>query len=566
MGPFSWKYGDYGVSMKSKDVAIFYQEEAYQTSGPKLMGRNSAGESFLKGYVKYGSAENIYAYRPKPGSLDHFNELLRAHGSQKRLSSLDFQSLAAHASTDILFYPGPDLGDLAFQRSRVGSNKWSLCGVTHTTSSARAMDAIIGWLTAPVEPWDAIICTSSAVKKHVEKILNAEVLRLRSRLGIKRVTLPLMPIIPLGIHVEDFTFTNDERIKSREKLGISDSTIIVLYMGRLSFHAKANPLPMYQALETLSKQKKRKIVLIECGWFDNSYIEGAFKQAQLKVCPSVDVVHLDGRDIKCRNIAWASADIFCSLADNIQETFGLTPIEAMAAGLPVVVSDWDGYKETVTESVGFRVETKVPYQGLGEDLITRYVGGKDNYDFYCGHSSTFISVDALACAEAIGKLIDNPNLRRTMGLAGRQRARKHYNWTEIIPIYESLWENQRILRGRGGNVPAQRWPARLDPFLAFSHYGSSSVWIDNAVQLTCSDRSQAKLQLEKYLNLEMVSYAAQVLPQRDTLMHLISRLSGEQTLVSDIVDTENSSQLHNELRALSFLHKIGLITFKTKES
>ena len=41
-----------------------------------------------------------------------------------------------------------------------------------------------------------------------------------------------------------------------------------------------------------------------------------------------------------------------SLADNIQETFGLTPVEAMAAGLPCVMSDWDGYRDTVRDGVG----------------------------------------------------------------------------------------------------------------------------------------------------------------------------------------------------------------------
>jgi glycosyltransferase involved in cell wall biosynthesis len=46
------------------------------------------------------------------------------------------------------------------------------------------------------------------------------------------------------------------------------------------------------------------------------------------------------------------------LSDNIQETFGIVPIEAMAAGLPVVVLDWDGYKNTVRDGIdGFRVPT-----------------------------------------------------------------------------------------------------------------------------------------------------------------------------------------------------------------
>jgi len=29
-------------------AAIYYHPEAYTTSGPKLMGRNAAGESFLR--------------------------------------------------------------------------------------------------------------------------------------------------------------------------------------------------------------------------------------------------------------------------------------------------------------------------------------------------------------------------------------------------------------------------------------------------------------------------------------------------------------------------------------
>jgi hypothetical protein len=30
---------------------IYYHPEAYTTSGPKLMGRHAAGESFLRGFV-----------------------------------------------------------------------------------------------------------------------------------------------------------------------------------------------------------------------------------------------------------------------------------------------------------------------------------------------------------------------------------------------------------------------------------------------------------------------------------------------------------------------------------
>ena len=80
-------------------------------------------------------------------------------------------------------------------------------------------------------------------------------------------------------------------------------------------------------------------------------MEEAFNEASDFFLEQTTIIRLDGRDPNNRYLSWSSADIFCSFADNIQETFGLTPIEAMACGLPCVVSDWNGYKETVRDQV-----------------------------------------------------------------------------------------------------------------------------------------------------------------------------------------------------------------------
>jgi hypothetical protein len=88
------------------------------------------------------------------------------------------------------------------------------------------------------------------------------------------------------------------------------------------------------------------------------------------------------------------ADIFISLADNIQETFGLTPIEAMAAGLPVVVADWNGYQETVRHEVdGLRIPTLMPPAGCGLDFAASYGDDSLNYSSYIGHVSLMTAVD-----------------------------------------------------------------------------------------------------------------------------------------------------------------------------
>ena len=282
-----------------------------------------------------------------------------------------------------MYYPGPGIGDHAWQRAAYGHGAWSLCGITHTTSSATAMDALANLLTAPLQPWDALICTSSAVKDNVNRVLQAQADYLVQRLGVQKLVLPQLPVIPLGIHAQDFAYSDAQRTAARAEIGADENTHVVLYMGRLSFHAKAHPLAMYQALQlaTQALPAGQNLLLVECGWHANEYIEKAYAEAAKLTCPSVRVLTLDGRLKTKRDTAWASADVFCSLSDNIQETFGIVPIEAMAAGLPVVVADWDGYKDTVRDGIdGFRIATLMPGAGLAGDLALRHALEIDTYD------------------------------------------------------------------------------------------------------------------------------------------------------------------------------------------
>ena len=57
--------------------------------------------------------------------------------------------------------------------------------------------------------------------------------------------------------------------------------------------------------------------------------------------------------------ALSAADLALSLVDNTQETFGLAVAEAMAAGLPVVASDWNGYRDLIRHGVdGYLVSSR----------------------------------------------------------------------------------------------------------------------------------------------------------------------------------------------------------------
>jgi len=108
---------------------------------------------------------------------------------------------------------------------------------------------------------------------------------------------------------------------------------------------------MYQALAKAAKNVKRRFHLIHCGWFPNEAHGTLFRNVGKEICPEANLIFVDGLDPEARTTIWYAADIFTSLTDNIQESFGLTPIEAMAAGLPVIVSDWDGYRDTVRDGI-----------------------------------------------------------------------------------------------------------------------------------------------------------------------------------------------------------------------
>ena len=550
-------------------AAIYYHPEAYTTSGPKLMGRNAAGESFLRGFLVYSQADAFWAQVDKPEHAKAFASSVQAAGRAEAVKVVDKNSLGALAEPGVVYYPGPGIGVHAWHRAAAGGaaghGAWSLCGITHTTSSAGAMDSLADLLTAPVQAWDAVICTSTAVKHNVTRLLQAQADYLVQRLGVQRLVLPQLPVIPLGIHTQDFAYTEAQRAIARAAAGADAHTLVVLYTGRLSFHAKAHPLAMYQALEQAAQALPagQKVLLLECGWHANEFIEKAYADAAQLACPSVRVLTLDGRKAEARQTAWASADVFCSLSDNIQETFGIVPIEAMAAGLPVVVSDWDGYKDTVREGIdGFRIPTLTPGAGLGSDLAQRHALEIDTYDMYCGHTCSLVAVDVEAAAQAFTRLFASPELRQQLGQAGRQRAREVYDWAVIIPQYEALWAQLTELRKAQATTfkpLPQPWPARMDPFHAFASYPTQTLTPQTVLALVDADSAIALARVGAYQKLAMVNFAKMVLPsEAEVQLVLNAAASGAKTALELIQAIPAERQAH-VFRALVWLLKLGIL-------
>jgi alpha-maltose-1-phosphate synthase len=479
------------AAMSSFNIAILFEPDGYVLEGPKLMGRQSAGNGFLRAAVAGLKDETLFAYTPRRESAELFRRMVSAINPAARTDWIPANQLDQLARVGALYVPDPSLAERARLRLRVGPAAYSLIGVTHTTASQHAMDGITDLLSGPVMPWDALICTSSAVATTVRMLLAAEADYLKWRVRAERFTLPQLPVIPLGVHCDDWATHAQERSRARQELGIAPDQVVALFVGRLSFHAKAHPYPMYVGLEATAQRTGRAITLVQCGWFSSAVAEQAFKQGARQFCPSCTVIWANGKSPEERRQAWASADLFISLSDNIQETFGLTPIEAMAAGLPVIVTDWNGYKDTVRDGQdGFRIPTWMAPAGLGEGLGQAYEASTHSYDRYCGVGSQFTSVDMRVLVDRLSDLVEQPHLRRQLGEAGRQRARAVYDWSVIFRQYKALWRELAERRAKSDSrltVGAPNVaPGRMNPFRAFGHYATRHLSSETRIELSGS--------------------------------------------------------------------------------
>jgi N-acetyl-alpha-D-glucosaminyl L-malate synthase BshA len=115
-------------------------------------------------------------------------------------------------------------------------------------------------------------------------------------------------------------------------------------------------------------------------------------------------VEFAGEDRRIERVL-ASSDLLLSTSEF--EGFGLAPLEAMAAGLPVVATRAGGISEVVRNGVTGRLADVGDVEGL---------------------------------AAHIRRFIDRPLEARRFGEAGRRRAVRNFGLDRVVPLYEKIYE------------------------------------------------------------------------------------------------------------------------------
>ena len=474
----------------------------------RIVGIDVAVRTLLDAYVRHGSYEAFYCRTRERDDFEAFRDRLKEIGGDPdRCSFLPADDGGSIADASVLFRLDPNINRLIADRGASGDADYSICGLSHTMSSLQVMGTVATAIAQPLQSWDAIICPSRAIRSVVESLWNAA--------GQGAALPPIqLPVIPLGIDTERFDAAVDDekRAAQRRYIGAAEEDTVIVFYGRLSYHNKAHPLPLILAAERVANERRAAgasgdVHLVFFGYFTAESFRDDYANLAASICQSAQAHFIENNDPRFPDAVWAGADVFVSLVDNVQESFGLTPIEAMASGLPAIVSDWDGYRDTVRDGIdGYLIPTLAPAPGTGLELVRRYVIGEDVYGEYLAGVSQSVAVDIDATAEALSRLISEPDLRRKIGKAAKRRAREAFDWSVVVPAYEALWDELDQRRQVDAPSPpavqnAITGPRELDPFSVFRSFPSQTLAPDGHLELSDGAAGQLTQRLRHRMNI-----------------------------------------------------------------
>lgn len=161
---------------------------------------------------------------------------------------------------------------------------------------------------------------------------------------------------PFPVDTNEFFFDQNARDNYRKQLGFKNDQSLYVYTGRLSLQKKVIDLVM--DFSAYLKITNDDAYLLLAGDFDdlgNPFKgvyskEGAFFQSYMKVYNHLDeaikkrICYIGNLSSEELQSLYSSADVFVSLSVHNDEDYGMSPAEALCTGLPVILTEWAGYK------------------------------------------------------------------------------------------------------------------------------------------------------------------------------------------------------------------------------
>jgi hypothetical protein len=221
-------------------------------------------------------------------------------------------------------------------------------------------------------------------------------------------------IIPAGVNLERFRPV--ERGEARARLGIPAEDFVAVYVGRMLPRKDVRNIVRAMALLSWGTEKPLRLLIVG----------GDRSEPDPDSTPEIGVLQALGRELGVSHLLnftgkrgpdelryyYAAGDV--AVTTPWYEPFGLTPIEAMACGRPVIGSAVGGITFTIQDgATGFLVPP----------------------------------ADPEALARQLRFVLDHPEQTNLMGAWARSRAERHFSWATTAAQTAALYE--RVLAGPG---------------------------------------------------------------------------------------------------------------------
>lgn len=357
---------------------------------------------------------------------------------------------------------------LRYLRDRFAAGPMAICCDTHTGESQSLIAAMARVASAEPVAYDALVCLSAPYQRFMHTLVG----------GVTPVGAEppfRLELIPRAVDTARFQPVDaDGRHHARRLLGLPERGRIVLSFGRLTAYTKADLLPLVEAFCAASQNDDHLLIVgreYPAGYAALLREAGAELGHRLiirsEASPSL------------RPLYYTASDLFVLPGDSVIESFGNTVLEAMACGLPVIASDWVGFRDLVEPGVSGVLVPTWWMPGLERISALSPLAQRNADHLYTGQS---LWVDAPALTAALRDLLTASNeVRASMGSAGRRHAEDfrpeivHRRWRQLwaTQLAEAAAEPSSVAERRRAGADRLGLPSRYLDW--FAHYATGVI-------------------------------------------------------------------------------------------
>ncbi len=437
-----------------------------------VIGEAVNDSGFLQALLSHGTFDGYYYVRKSDTPPD----IAECYRDSDRLKPISLSSLHRldECGPLVLFTSSILFQQYASFRLARKHPDWPICGITHTLSTIYPR---VSFGSSRLFAFDALICTTPSARQTLEHLMCEHA----KSTAVTQPTPPLptirYPVIPLGV---DPAMVGDLGLKgvARRHLGIAEDDIVFLFLGRLSRTNKVDFHPLIRIfIETPGLPDGSRLIVAGDDTRHHLATELLDFASQFGSPRTVSV--MPDITVEQKRMLLSASDVFIAVSDTIEETFGISVVEAMMSSLPVIASDWDGYRHLVRHArEGWLVPTYICGDGLELSAISSL--------FACEyHYTQRVCLDLDALSHAMWVLANKPDLRKQYGEAARRRALSEFAWPSVLRRYEELWHEQlREAAAAMQSADDLSYPAVYDYSAVFRHYATDAISVQDHVTVS----------------------------------------------------------------------------------